>query len=277
MFGENELFKEVQKISLSEILPKHKFPPGFDYAVIDENDNILNFCSNKYSLVENSKIFRPIEKQFEELDIEFIRSIKIINKAKFYVDYIIKDRKDAEGIVGILPKISVWNSYDGGSMLRHETGFFRLVCSNGLTRPIGISKKDIYRHATGADSVSVEEKICEIIQDSKDFITNASSDIEIFQKLAEQKVTKRKIKSVGNAVGLSKKIIECAEDRFDLEVGENLNYKNEFGENVQHNKSERNMFVLYNALNFGIYNTNLKELPERKIEKDRKLLSLIIE
>lgn len=275
MFGEKELFKDVSKVNLVTLLPKYNFPPGFDHAVIDENKQILNFCSSRYSLVKNSDIFKPIEEQFTELGIDFIRVIKIINKSKFYVDYIIKDRKDIDTITGIFPKISVWNSYDGGSMLRHEVGFHRLAGTNTIASPTHI-KKDIYRHASGCDSNTTEEQVLQIVNDSKDFITNSLRDVKALKALTKIAVTKKKVGAVGRAIGLSKKTIECAEERFLQEVSHGMKYNNEFGEEVTHQGCGRNMYAVYVSLNYGIYNTNLKELPEKKIEKDRKLLLAII-
>jgi len=42
---------------------------------------------------------------------------------------------------------------------------------------------------------------------------------------------------------------------------------------VQHDGSPKTMFTAYNAFNYAIYQLNGKELPEKKLEKDRKLLN----
>lgn len=278
MFGEKELYKKVSKKRLSEILPKYSFPPGQDYVIVDEDNNILNFCSGKYSLVRNEEIFKPIEQHLKEKGYKFIKKIVIINKSKFYVDYIIRDRKDEGEIKGILPRISVWNSYDGGSMMRHEMGFFRTISSSGITRPFDETQKDIYRHATSLseDFRTTEEKVSQIVEDTKKFVDNCESDIEIFKKMADKKATKVQVASIGKQIGLSKKMIECAVGRFEIETTAGLEYKNENGETVKHGGSVKNVFTLYNALNYSIYNMNSKELPEKKIEKDKKLMKHII-
>jgi hypothetical protein len=278
MFGEKELYKKVFKKRLGELLPKHSFPPGQDYVIIDEDNNILNFCSGKYSLVVNEDIFKPIEENLKQKGYKFIKRIVIINKSKFYVDYIIRDRKDEGEVKGILPRISVWNSYDGGSMMRHEMGFFRTISSSLITRPIGEAHKDIYRHATSLseDVLTTEEKVIQIIEDTKSFVDNCENDIKIFKKMAEKKATKTQVASIGKQIGLSKKMIECAVARFETETTAGLEYKNENGETVKHGGSVKNMFTLYNALNFSIYNMNTKELPEKKIDKDKKAMKHII-
>ena len=104
---EKELYKKVRKVELNKILPSFVGPPGFDHVVVDENKNILNFCSSRYNLVTNESIFKPIELYLKDNDIKYNRSVRIINNAKFYVDYIIGDRKDTGLVNGIFPKISL--------------------------------------------------------------------------------------------------------------------------------------------------------------------------
>lgn len=278
--GEKQLYKKVKKVELSKILPNFVGPPGFDHVIVDEYKNILNFCSSRYNLVLNEKIFKPIEAHFNDNNIKFTRSVNIINNSKFYVDYIIGDRKDVGTVNGIFPKISIWNSYDGGSTMRHEMGYHRLICSNGLTRPEGEVMRTSFKHAVSSnvEDLSLEnyDKVIHLIQEVQDFIDNSDNDMNLFDKMSQQKVTKANIQSIGKKVKLSKKIIQTAKERFDLEVGSELEYINEFGETVKNKGCERNLFTLYNALNYGIYNTNLKELPEKKVEKDKVLMKHIV-
>ena len=272
--GDLELYKEVRKVKLSTILPKFKFPPGFDHAIVDGENNILNFCSSRYNLVKNVIVFKPVEDYLKERKIDYIRKIKIINKSKFYVDYIIKNRKDTENVKGIFPKISIWNSYDGGSIMRYEFGFYRLVCSNGLTVPEKEITQKSFKHSKVEKIVKGD--VINTLMEIKNFIDSSSMFVENFEKLAQIKVTKKKISFIGERIGLSKKIIQCAEERYDLESNPGIEYLNEHGEVVKHNGSEKNLFLVYNALNYGIHNTNLKELPEKKLEKDRKLMSFLL-
>jgi hypothetical protein len=276
--SDKDLFKRVKKVKVSNLLPGFSAPPGFDHVIVDENNNILNFCSGRYSLVNNSTILKPIESYLKTNNIDYIKKVKIINGSKFYVDYIIKTRKDTENVKGIFPKISIWNSYDGGSTMRHEMGFYRLICSNGLTRPEGEVKKKSFKHAVSqkTNKTDTQEKILKILMDIKSFIDGCSLDIQKFEDMTKVKVTKAKIDSIANHLKLSKKIVECAKERYDLETKEGVEYINEYGEVVKSKGCEKNLFTLYNALNYGIYNTNLKELPEKKIEKDKELINYLL-
>jgi hypothetical protein len=277
--NDKELFKKVKKVKLNAILPSFTAPVGFDHVVVDENKNILNFCSGRYSLVNNSTILKPVEEYLKSNGIEYIRKAKVINGSKFYVDYIIKSRKDTKNVTGIFPKISIWNSYDGGSTMRHELGFYRLVCSNGLTRPEGEVKKKSFKHAVSSktDKTDTQEKIVKMLREIKIFIDSCANDVNKFEEMAQVKVTKAKIDTIATQLNLSKKIVDCAKERYDLETKEGLEYINEYGEIVKNNGCDKNLFTLYNAINYGIYNTNLKELPEKKIEKDKQVLSHLLQ
>jgi hypothetical protein len=229
------------------------------------------------SIVLNDKIKYERDEfisKLKERKIDYIRKVKIINKSKFYVDYIIKQRKDTDNVKGVFPKISIWNSYDGGSIMRYEFGFYRLVCSNGLTVPDGEITQKSFKHSTIEKIVKGD--VINTLMEIKNFIDSSSVLVENFEKLAQIKVTKKKISFIGERIGLSKKIVQCAEERYDLESNSGLEYLNEYGEVVKHNGSEKNLFLVYNALNYGIYNTNLKELPEKKLEKDKKLMIFLL-
>ena len=80
---EKELYKDVEKVELSKILPNRNFPPGFDYGVVDERGNILNFCSKKYNLVHNKDVFLPVEREMENRGIAYEKKIRIIHDSKF--------------------------------------------------------------------------------------------------------------------------------------------------------------------------------------------------
>ena len=170
--------------------------------------------------------------------------------------------------------------YDGGSTMRHEIGYHRLICSNGMTRPDGEIIKTTFKHAAPSktEDLSLEnyDKVIHLLQEVQEFISNSDKDMNFFDKMSNVKVTKAKIESIGKKVKLSKKIIQTSKERFDLEVGSELEYVNEHGETVKSKTCDRNLFTLYNALNYGIYNTNLKELPEKKVEKDKLLMKHVM-
>ena len=189
------------------------------------------------------------------------------------MDYIIKTRKDVEGVTGIFPKISIVNSYDGVSQRSLELGFYRLVGSNHFS----VISEKFGKHTISKKGENEEpnDDMLLILAKIKGFIDASNEYIERFyQPLTTRKANpKIHLTIKGRRAGLSKKIIEAAKERYKLETNSGLEYVNEHGEMVVHSGSEESMFAVYCALNYAIYNTNLKELPEKKIEKDRNLIA----
>lgn len=270
---ERELYKVVKKIKLTELLPDKKFPAGFDHAIIDQYGNILNFCSEKYEVVHNSEIFIPIEAEMKQQKIEFEKKINIISGSKFYVDYIIKKKLKTVSIGTILPKLSVSNSYDGTIKFQTSFGLYRLVCLNGMSRPTNKTSSTSSKHSLNIEKAGV---FIDIINSIKKFINDSKKDIEIFEQMNKRIAGIPTIQKFGEKLKLSKKMIDVAEKRFMSETTKNeIQYTNASGRFISHKGSPKSLFTVYNAINFAINNLNDKELPEKKIEKDKQLLELV--
>lgn len=279
MNKEQELYKQVEKVSLKDVFQEHNFPPGFTHGVIDENNNILNFCSAKYNLVPNEFIFKPIEQHLQEIGLKYDKRIQIINKAKFYVDYIIKNKCKSPSINDVFPKLIVWNSYDGTTKFRTEFGYHKLICSNGLSSPLINLSKSYYKHvnAVGVDMDSVEDFTLDFIQSSLDFLSSSKKDIEIFEEMNDVPSKIKDLKIIAKELKYSKMVQNVAEERFVLEIGGGAAYYNENGDATIDDGCNPTMFTVYNALNYSIYNTQFKELPEKKLEKELLLSKTIRE
>lgn len=275
---QKELFKKVQKVALADIMPGYKFPVGNDFAIIDEHENILNFCSKKYNLVHNENIFLPVEENLKKKGLEFKRNIRIINSSKFYVDYIIKKGTEFK-VNEVYPKISVWNSYDGAMKFRTEFGFYRLVCSNGLTTPTGFHSKTTSKHSTDAIESEIENKglLETFIKSTSNFLFNAKEDLNLYEWMESEKFNIKRLEGIAIKAGLSKKMLETATERYTTEINGGTQYIDINDNLIKHAGTTENMFVGYNALNYAIYNINEKELPEKKLEKDIKLINIMKE
>ncbi len=277
-----KLFAPVSKVELGSILPGKKFPRANDHAILDEHGNILSFCSSTYNLRENETLYKPLEKMMKEQKIPFDRKISIVDGTKFYVDYIIRDRVKSLTVNDILPKFSVWNSYDGTLKTTLKFGFYRVVCSNGLTRPVGntvnISKK--HRKAAAAEDgmdLSIASN-SEIINSVQLFLSEVKQDMEVYEQMNQIKADVSKILQVSEKLKFSKNILETAVERFNMEtsIKGSLTYVNENGELVNHEGSPQTLYTVYNALNYAIYNCNTKELPEAKLKRDQLVLAEVL-
>ena len=277
-----KLFAPVSKVELGSILPGKKFPRANDHAILDEHGNILSFCSSTYNLRENETLYKPLEKMMKEQKIPFDRKISIVDGTKFYVDYIIRDRVKSLTVNDILPKFSVWNSYDGTLKTTLKFGFYRVVCSNGLTRPIGntvnISKK--HRKAAAAEDgmdLSIASNY-QIINSVQLFLSEVKQDMEVYEQMNQIKADVNKILQVSEKLKFSKNLLETAVERFNMETSTkgSLTYVNENGELVTHEGSPQTLYTVYNALNYAIYNCNTKELPEAKLKRDQLVLAEVL-
>jgi len=112
---------------------------------INGGDFLLNQCSNIYKLIPNADVFPNIEKVLDDNGIEYTVEYSHINHVRFYADYKITDKNYGYTMKGtndkIMPMLRVQHSYNGLTKYRIIFGFFRQVCSNGLTIAIEEMKR----------------------------------------------------------------------------------------------------------------------------------------
>lgn len=277
-----ELYKEVSKVQCSELLPGIKFPTRHDHAIVDVDGNILSFCSDNYNLRTNSSLFQPLENQMKSDKIPFDRKVVIRDGTRFYVDYIIGDRVKGPSVNDILPKFSVWNSYDGTLRTVMKFGFYRVVCSNGLAVPHGktvdIYKKH-YKASKAMDGIDLSAMdSARIIEPFREFLNSTKEYLGIYENLNNVEADVKRIVEICEKLKFSKAITDTAVNRFNLETstGRNLTYVNENGELVTHEGSPATLYTAYNAINYGIYNNNPKEYPEVKLKRDELVLAEVL-
>lgn len=277
-----QLYAPVKKVELNSIFPGREFPRACDHAIMDKKGNILSFCSNSYNLRSNSTLFKPLEELMTENKIPFDRKIKIVDGTKFYVDYILRERVKSRTVNDILPKFSIWNSYDGTVKTTMKFGFYRVVCSNGLVRPHGtqvnIAKK--HRKALGEeDGIDISlTKESEILTSVKGFLMDTKKDMEVYEQMNKVKADVQRILKIADKLKFSKKLLDTSVERFELETSTNksLTYVNENGEIVTHEGSPATLYTVYNAINYAIYNCNPKELPQAKLKRDELVLAEVL-
>ena len=270
------LFKKIRKTHASELLSGYSFPRGKDHIIVDEFNNILNFCSQDYSLVENKRILNPIEKKLTQANVDFHRKVTM-NESEFHVSYLLKSAK--QKVLGdIFPVLKITNSYNGQIKFRHEFGYVRLVCLNGLTRPHGSTIIEVSKHSTELNETSLVFLIRDIMDETNEFIKESKKDIETFEKLNSVKVTKELIAQVSKQLKFNDKIVSTATERFEYETSEkkeSFTYVDLNG-NVQASPmADKSLFTLYNAINYAIYHNSPKEPVDIKQKKDSLLLEAV--
>lgn len=273
---EKLLFKQVKKVPLVELLKnKNKTPKGKSHAIVEKKSNdILSFCSADYKLRKNSIIFKPFEKLLHTRNILFTKDVRIIEGNKFYVDYVIKKKIKSNIIGDILPKISIWNSYDGTVKTQIKFGYHKLLCGNGLSRPVGCQIHISSKHSADEYEFS-KATIPHYISLFKEFLSETKGDMKVFEKLQRKKVTPDHFLKIAEKLKFSKESKQLALNRLGKESDGNFSYVDEQGNKITAQKSDTSLFLVYNALNYAIYNTNPKELPEFKLKKDKLLIEEI--
>lgn len=278
----SELYKEVSKVELSSLLPGIRFPTRHDHAIVDKDSNILSFCSDNYNLRPNSSLFQPLEEMMKSDKIPFDRKVTIREGTRFYVDYIIGDRVKGPSVNDILPKFSVWNSYDGTLRTVMKFGFYRVVCSNGLAVPHGktvdVYKKH-YKASKAQDGIDISAMdSSRIIEPFREFMNSTKEYLGIYENLNNVEADVKRIIEICEKLKFSKAVTDTAVERFSLETstGRSLTYVNENGELVTHEGSPPSLYTAYNAINYGIYNNNPKEYPEVKLKRDELVLAEVL-
>ena len=264
--GFSLLYREVNKIPLSTILPNNKPPRSKTHAIIDkQSGDILHFCSKEYKLKSNHIIFSPFEKLLSDKRFSYTINIREIDNTKFYVDYILKTPVLHSGVGQFLPRFSVWNSYDGTVKAQIKFGFLRLLSNGCMARP-----GDCDNICSG---MNYEDNCMdEFWERFSVFIRSAKDDLNIFERLDVIKTGPDIIEKIGLKLKLSPKIREEAVNKFEKYIRGNFTYKNAAGDSEYHDGSKLSCFTAYSAMNYAIYNFNNKELPDYKVKRDRAIL-----
>lgn len=248
---EKKLYKEVTKVHLSTEM-QNKPPKGKDHAIKElDTGNLLAFCSEDYKLKRNAELYKPFEQSLKQNGIEFKKQILIFDSTKFYVDYILNIKIKSNLFHEVLPMISIWNSYDGTVKTQIKFRYHVEECYNKLTRPCHCNIHISLKH-------SAEESKEDFLKLTMEFIKeNIAKDIRIFEKMYKKKADISVIEKIIAGLKLSKESRQMAVADF-----------------TKHNLN--NMFGVYNAINYAIYNSNIKELPEVKLKKDTMSMEHIL-
>lgn len=259
------LYKKISKIPLNQVHPNHSPPKGKSYAIISDDDNsIFTYCSKTYNPELNENIFKPFEQFLIDNKISYQTKPCIINNSKFYIDYAIKQKINSTSIKDLIPLISIWNSYDGTLRPQMNLGFYRLCCENKL----------FCASHTSPQTLQNKSNLIDIV---KSFLVNMKECVNHFEILQNIKGKVSDIESISKTVRLSQKIKDTSLLRLKKEIKGNFTYTNELGQSVTALPYPQiTIFMIYNAINYSIYNMNSKELPEVKLKKDKMVMNEII-
>lgn len=256
---------EYAWIVQGEIIPKGETDP----VIMD-----LNYCSDRYELVPNDTIFPRIEADLQARGYKFTVEYEMIDHVRFYGKYILEDSNLVIGSGNdmIKPIINVSHSYNGLTKYKINFGYFRLICSNGLTIPV---------EGTEDKNLSIVGKHTREILNSLDQLWSKLDYFFSIQDTIKERFDLLTSRTVSNVAERVEKILEATNlkpSKVQLDVIY-VTINNEA--NLLYN-GVVNDWLIYNGINAYLYKGvdskgNLsKAVPEKKAEMDAKVLAEIM-
>jgi len=232
-------------------------------AIVVQTPNggkIVNTCSDTYALKTIEEILLPIE---EVLDKEFDYSAvyRHHDHARFYVDYIIhKPLSVGDETDIILPKIRVQHSYSGDVRYEVLTGFYRQICSNGLSVLIDGTKQSFKsKHTT--NKLDLKHSMNHLLT----FVESASDYKQCFEILTGKAVNmEERIEQVIQYTGFPKGLLQEVSDRIAQETNLGL---------------EPSDWLVYNGFNYVLNHnhTSFKMLEQNRQTLDHAVLGYLLQ
>jgi len=264
------LLSPVRKVETKSILPGYETASDNEYAVIINVggiDKILNFCSKNYEVLENQFVMNSFEGELKAAGIKYKKRYHQSGWSKFFIDYCLnlKEYRILPKDI-IIPKIRVVNSYDGKLRLQTSFGFHRLVCSNGMTVPMG---KTSSQKITHTPSLYSDTGFNKVVSDFDEFVTNAKDYLKPYELLKHQTVKKSKlverIQEVIEATSFPKRQAEAVLSKINEEL-------------VLLQIKEPTDWIVYNGFN-NLLNHNRTEIrmaEEKRTQVDLEILNHLL-
>ena len=258
---------------------------------INGGDFKLNQCSPRYELFLNENIFPEIETILKKRKIQYRAIYSHVNNVRFYVDYIIEDPRYAYIMKGtkdkICPKLTVMHSYNGMTKYKIIFGYFRLVCSNGLTIAVE-EMKQFNLVIVGKHTEAIKQSLITLNQMLEFFVAEAA--IIIAATTGKYELLGGRM--VANVQDRVKEVLEATKIRTVEYKGRNtvddilsiinkeanpfINEKNKLV-NLGYN-GKVNDWLVYNAINQYLNDSKRTiAAPEVRMETDSKVLEYMLE
>lgn len=251
---------------------------GVEEVEVEGVEVDLNYCSPRYALIPNKSLFPNIEKVLGENNVEYTVEYKHIDHVRFYAQYTITDKRFSYVMAGtsdvIQPMITVQHSYNGLTKYKIIFGYFRLVCTNGMTIPVAEMKK--FNLVIEGKHTEIILKSVELLDEKLKFFV-ANADVikrEItaqYERLALNWIddVKARIEEVLEAA----KIIAVSHSKFNtIDDIYNRIMVEADKPNLGYN-GRVNDWLIYNGINQYLNDDSRNiAVPEKRMEVDSKVL-----
>ena len=242
-------------------------------GIVDGIEMDLNYCSNRYALVPNDMIFPRIEAELQARGVKFSVKYSQVDNVRFYADYILEDESLSIGTGKdkIKPVIKISHSYNGLTKYSITFGYFRVICSNGMTIPVeGQEEKNL--NIVGKHTKEILNSFDTMFEKMSNFFDMQKTFKKRFDVLAD-----RMIVNYGERVEAVLEASKLKPSKAQLEV---INQTIQSEANTLYN-GKVNDWLIYNGINAYIYKAidnkgNVsKALPEKKTAMDAKVLEVM--
>lgn len=252
-------------------------------GIINGEEKLLNQCSDVYALVKNEDIFPNIEDVLRKNGIEYSATYQHIDNVRFYVNYRIEDQRFAHYMKGtndkIMPMLRVRHSYNGLTKYGIVFGYFRLVCTNGLTIPVE-EMKEFNLSIVGKHTEQINRSFDDLNRMLIKFVNNAElitgRIIDKYERLGGVWVEKPadRIIEVLNATGIT--IVDTTKFNTVNDILNRITKESSAKSGLGYN-NRVNDFLIYNGINQYL-NDGVKFIaaPEVQMEKDAKVLEMMM-
>jgi len=271
----NDIMFPVENVKQTEFACNSDYTNDiFGYLGADVEQGImgvktrLNTCSDRYKLVTNAEVFLPVRELLQGKGIDFTETYMQKDNARFYGQFSIDanpfhvngNPKDE-----IYPMLRVQHSYNGLTKYLISFGYYRLVCTNGLTIPVK-EMNEFNMGIGGKHTISIETAMKKLSVHLNMFIDQSSNFLHNFDVLAQKEVLnwEDRLKEVMTATKISMgNNPETTKDYFAEIINREMDY---YG-------GVTNDFLIYNALNQYVNDNKLNTIvPEKRQEIDRNVL-----
>lgn len=263
------LLYPVEKVHSEDLVPGMQFGQQQSRAIVvntPKGRKVVNFCSPQYHLVPNRDIIEPIIEALDGYKLDFVTWNR--GDARFSLDILVNDITTEVGNKDkVIPRVRLYNSYDGRLKYQFHMGFFRLICSNGMVIAAeGFEDKNISKKMR--HTPSLEKHTTKVIV--KDMVESFKDNLDIFKlpfdTLNKQKVgnLEQRVEDVINATKFPSRRTEDVIERVQYEVG-------------QLKKPIITDWLVYNSFNFQLnHNKDIKTDIHKKENIDQQVLSFLL-
>ena len=131
-----DILYPVTKINSEELFTGTRFADDMTHCIyLPDQGKVVQMCAKTYQLVDNEYLMGQVYDKMVSVfgRTGFDTEVKSYDDRKFYVKFIVKDHL-LPIVKGddVCPVIEVQNSYDGSIKQRISTGYYRMICTNGL-------------------------------------------------------------------------------------------------------------------------------------------------